>query len=362
MRDGCNGRCRLEPGTDPQRHEFDLFSDYELAFFKAVQYLTALDHRRFGLVSGPLCYRRQQQIENGFLRGVSEFALDFRPGEWSVRLELKDDIETVQSAVEFGRKLFSGKEFPSAIVCSDGRAAKGILYAACEAGLKVPEDLSVFACSSRAESEQTFPPVSSIAWNAPEAIFRGIYMPVTLCGSSGSEYSTSSLLVHSAARALPSRLKPVQKIPGASLKYCPPPLTVDISRSMVSGYPDSRDIASRCSTLFVEPPRAISMRSALNTASLVMISRAVRPSRRRCIIFMPVSLARRLLAENTAGIVPFPGSAIPRASVMQFIVFAVYIPEQLPQVGQQAISISASSSAVMGQPERYRFWNCLSKN
>lgn len=161
-------------------HEYNLFSDYELAFFKAVQYLAALDHRRFGLVSGPLRYRRQQQIENGFLRGVSEFGLEFRPDEWSVRLELKEDIETVRGAVEFGRKLFAQKEFPTAIVCSDGRAAKGVLYAACEAGVKVPEELSVFACSSRAESEQTFPPVSSIAWNAPEAIFRGIYMLKTL--------------------------------------------------------------------------------------------------------------------------------------------------------------------------------------
>ncbi|MPN20945.1 hypothetical protein SDC9_168324 [bioreactor metagenome] len=88
----------------------------------------------------------------------------------------------MRGAVEFGRKLFAGKVFPSAIICTDGRAAKGLLHAACEAGIKVPEQLSVFACSSRAESEQTFPPLSSIAWNAEEAIFRGIYMLKTLMG------------------------------------------------------------------------------------------------------------------------------------------------------------------------------------
>lgn len=161
-------------------HTHSLISDYELAFFKAMQYLTALDHRRFGLITGPSRYRRQKQIETGFLRAVGEFGLDFRPDAWSVRLELKEDMETVRGAVEFGRRLFAQKEFPSAIICSDGRAARGILHAACEAGIKVPEQLSVFACSSQAESEQTFPPVSSIAWNAPEAIFRGIYMLKTL--------------------------------------------------------------------------------------------------------------------------------------------------------------------------------------
>ena len=163
-----------------EESRYNLLSDYELAFYKAVQYLTALDHRRFGLVTGPLEYRRQRQIETGFLRAVDEFALDYRPDEWSVRLPLKEDAATTRGAVEFGRKLFSRKEFPSAVICSDGRAAKGILYAACEAGVRVPEQLSVFACSSQAEAEQSFPTVSSIAWNAPEAIFRGIYMLKTL--------------------------------------------------------------------------------------------------------------------------------------------------------------------------------------
>ena len=163
-----------------EESRYNLLSDYELAFYKAVQYLPALDHRRFGLVTGPLEYRRQRQIETGFLRAVDEFALDYRPDEWSVRLPLKEDAATTRGAVEFGRKLFSRKEFPSAVICSDGRAAKGILYAACEAGVRVPEQLSVFACSSQAEAEQSFPTVSSIAWNAPEAIFRGIYMLKTL--------------------------------------------------------------------------------------------------------------------------------------------------------------------------------------
>ena len=40
-----------------------------------------------------------------------------------------------------------------------------------------------------------------------------------------------------------------------------------------------------------------------------------------------------------------PGSARPMASARQFMLLAVNIPEQLPQVGQAAFSISSSSSA-----------------
>ena len=53
--------------------------------------------------------------------------------------------------------------------------------------------------------------------------------------------------------------------------------------------------------------------------------------------------ARR--AVCVASVVPFPGRASPIASARQFIEFAVNIPEQEPQVGQAASSISLSRSS-----------------
>ena len=155
--------------------EYNIMSDYSLSFYKAVQYLVALGHRRFGLAGGPLQYRRQQQIEDGFLRAVREFGLESRP-EWNARFALASDADTLSEAVEWGRALFRRPGRPSALVCTDGRAARGILYAACETGIRVPEELSLLACSSQTEAEQSFPAVSSIAWNAPEALFKGVYL------------------------------------------------------------------------------------------------------------------------------------------------------------------------------------------
>ena len=53
---------------------------------------------------------------------------------------------------------------------------------------------------------------------------------------------------------------------------------------------------------------------------------------------MPACFARRMRSEYTAGMVPLPGSAMPRASVRQFMEFAVNMPEQLPQVGHAVSS------------------------
>ena len=58
----------------------------------------------------------------------------------------------------------------------------------------------------------------------------------------------------------------------------------------------------------------------------------------------PACFASAVLADITAGTLPFPGKANPIASVKQFIEFAVYIPEQEPQLGQADFSISVNSS------------------
>jgi hypothetical protein len=58
------------------------------------------------------------------------------------------------------------------------------------------------------------------------------------------------------------------------------------------------------------------------------------PFLNRFMTWYPLSLARINLSEYTAGIVPLPGRAIPKISVIQFMELAVNMPAQEPQVGQ----------------------------
>ncbi len=61
-------------------------------------------------------------------------------------------------------------------------------------------------------------------------------------------------------------------------------------------------------------------------------------------IISPLSVASLLLSEKTAGIVPFPGRDIPKASVIQFMEFAVNMPAHEPYPGQADFSNSSNSS------------------
>ena len=61
----------------------------------------------------------------------------------------------------------------------------------------------------------------------------------------------------------------------------------------------------------------------------------------------PASTKSRLRSAWVASVEPLPGSERPRASVRQFIEFAVNMPEQEPQVGQAERSMICTSSSEM---------------
>ena len=129
-------------------------------------------------------------------------------------------------------------------------------------------------------------------------------------------------------------------------------MAISLKSSNVNFTPASCAIAGKCNAVFEEPPNAISTATAFSKASLVIISFGLKSFFNTSTICIPAFLASLILSENTAGTVPFPGSPIPNASVRQFIVFAVYIPEHDPHVGQ-AISSTIFSSFLVISPASY---------
>jgi hypothetical protein len=113
-----------------------------------------------------------------------------------------------------------------------------------------------------------------------------------------------------------------------------------LKSSRSSGTSASRAIASRCSTAFVDPPKAMTTAMALSNASRVMMSRAVSPARSMPTTASPLARANPSRRRSTAGGEAEPGSDIPIASAAQAMVLAVYMPPQAPSPGQMARSIS----------------------
>lgn len=128
--------------------------------------------------------------------------------------------------------------------------------------------------------------------------------------------------------------------------------------AMVKSTSPSWAAASRCRTVFVEPPIAMSRLMALLNAALVAMERgrteASSSSYQRLAretTVRPAVLKSLRRSEWVANREPLPGRERPRASVRQFIELAVNMPEHDPQVGQALASmISTSESAAVSSP------------
>ncbi len=116
---------------------------------------------------------------------------------------------------------------------------------------------------------------------------------------------------------------------------------------MVSSTSASRAMASRWSTALVEPPSAITTVMAFSNASLVMIWRAVIPSRSSPTTASPERWANPSRRRSTAGGAADPGRLMPMASATAAMVLAVYMPPQAPSPGQIARSILSTCSRLI---------------
>ena len=113
--------------------------------------------------------------------------------------------------------------------------------------------------------------------------------------------------------------------------------------STVSVTPAASAIAIKWRTAFVEPPSAIRTVIAFSNALNVSISDGSLLARTASTRTRPLSAAFSAFSGSSAAIVDEPGRLNPKTSIADDIVFAVYIPPQLPAPGIARHSISCSS-------------------
>jgi DNA-binding LacI/PurR family transcriptional regulator len=115
----------------------------------AVEHLLALGHRRFALLA-------TSAVHLDRLAGYRE-ALEAAGIEWAAvpRHELSDDLP--ERGLEGARRALAADPRPTALVAATDQLALGALQAAREAGLRVPDDVSVVG----------FDDVPAAAWSRP---------------------------------------------------------------------------------------------------------------------------------------------------------------------------------------------------
>ena len=118
---------------------------------------------------------------------------------------------------------------------------------------------------------------------------------------------------------------------------------IRVKSSMESGMPAACAIASRWSTAFVEPSRAMVTVIAFSKASRLKISEGLMPRSISRTTASPAARQSFRFWSDTASWADELGSDKPRASMADAMVFAVYMPPQEPGPGIDVASMSLSA-------------------
>jgi len=124
----------------------------------ATNYLIEQGHKRIGLIEGP----------HGF-RSAAERRLGFEDALRAAKIKLPRSLVaegnyTFESGARAGNLLLDLVPPPTAIFASNDEMAAGVLNAAMQRGLSVPQDLSLVGFDDTAIAAHIWPPLTTVRW------------------------------------------------------------------------------------------------------------------------------------------------------------------------------------------------------
>ncbi len=123
---------------------------------EAARHIANLGHTRIAHIKGLDTFLSAKERLRGFRVGLAEYGLHIED-----RYLLTGGY-TFESGVECGAQLLEMDEPPTAVFCGNDEMAVGVYKAAREAGVQIPEDLSVIGYDDSPITERIWPPLTSV--------------------------------------------------------------------------------------------------------------------------------------------------------------------------------------------------------
>lgn len=145
----------VAPASHAQRERAVYTNDAEVCA-ELTRYLHSLGHERIGFVIGHPDHGAVLTRYDGYKRGLKQCKLDLDENI------VAQGHNSFESGLECGRELLAKKPAPTAIFASNDDMAAGVLRAALEAGLSVPEDLSIAGFDDIPLARQLWPALTTV--------------------------------------------------------------------------------------------------------------------------------------------------------------------------------------------------------
>jgi DNA-binding LacI/PurR family transcriptional regulator len=128
--------------------------DYQRGIAQAIEHVVALGHRRAAVIAGPEDNRTAITIKQALVKGLSQRQLNPFP--------VLDSNYRVDAGASAVRAILEQREIPTVLFCGNDLIAMGAMSALEEAGVRVPEDVSVVGIDDIAFAFLARPPLTTI--------------------------------------------------------------------------------------------------------------------------------------------------------------------------------------------------------
>jgi LacI family transcriptional regulator len=131
--------------------------DNQAGISQLVAYLAGLGHRHIGVINGDMNRHSGPAKWEAFQSAMAEAGLSINP-QWV----LSGDFNETSGYNAMKQLLAATTELPTALLAANDSAAFGALRALREAGLHVPEDMSIVGFDDHSLSAYTHPPLTTV--------------------------------------------------------------------------------------------------------------------------------------------------------------------------------------------------------
>lgn len=145
--------------------------DYSAGIDAAVHHLIEYGHRRIAFISGPMRLASARMRYKAFMESTARDNLDANPNL------IQEGNHRVNGGREAMKRILDSGAQPTAVMASNDLTAIGAMGAITEAGLCVPEDISVVGYDDIQLSAYTMPPLTTVSLPRTEianAAFRAL--------------------------------------------------------------------------------------------------------------------------------------------------------------------------------------------
>ncbi|WP_427018272.1 LacI family DNA-binding transcriptional regulator [Pseudarthrobacter sp. P1] len=122
----------------------------------ATEHLIGHGYTRIGIIAGPPHLFTAGDRRGGWQSAMDAAALPVEP-RWCLEADFSR-----RGGLDAGRRLFAADALPEAIFTSNEQQAVGVLVAAAEHGIRVPEDLAIITFDGTDDSEFSIPAISTV--------------------------------------------------------------------------------------------------------------------------------------------------------------------------------------------------------